>query len=213
MMKLYQYDHCPYCVKARMIFGLKQLPVDVVTLLNDDEATPIRMIGVKMVPILEKAAGEYMAESMDIVRYIDGMDDAPLLTRANDPSIATWLMQASAYLYKLAMPRWVQAPLPEFATDAARQYFTHKKEAMIGAFEEVMARGQDYMAQANTQLEVLEGILPQQDTPYGEDDIHLFAVLRSLSIVKGIIYPARIEDYRQRMSQISGVPLYDDIAV
>ena len=22
-MKLYSYDHCPYCVKARMIFGLR----------------------------------------------------------------------------------------------------------------------------------------------------------------------------------------------
>ncbi|HCS3144438.1 TPA: glutaredoxin, partial [Shigella flexneri] len=26
-MKLYIYDHCPYCLKARMIFGLKNIPV------------------------------------------------------------------------------------------------------------------------------------------------------------------------------------------
>ena len=25
-MKLYVYDHCPFCVRARMIFGLKNLP-------------------------------------------------------------------------------------------------------------------------------------------------------------------------------------------
>ncbi|EPT9973233.1 glutaredoxin, partial [Escherichia coli] len=25
-MKLYIYDHCPYCLKARMIFGLKNIP-------------------------------------------------------------------------------------------------------------------------------------------------------------------------------------------
>ena len=24
-MKLYVYDHCPFCVRARMIFGLKNL--------------------------------------------------------------------------------------------------------------------------------------------------------------------------------------------
>ncbi|MDN5160564.1 glutaredoxin, partial [Escherichia coli] len=24
-MKLYIYDHCPYCLKARMIFGLKNI--------------------------------------------------------------------------------------------------------------------------------------------------------------------------------------------
>ncbi len=53
-MKLYIYDHCPFCVKARMIFGLKNLPVERITLLNDDEATPTKMIGKKMAPILQK---------------------------------------------------------------------------------------------------------------------------------------------------------------
>ena len=36
-MKLYIYDHCPFCVKARMIFGLKNKPVELVVMLNDDE--------------------------------------------------------------------------------------------------------------------------------------------------------------------------------
>ena len=37
-MKLYVYDHCPFCVRACMIFGLKNLPVELVVLANDDEA-------------------------------------------------------------------------------------------------------------------------------------------------------------------------------
>lgn len=28
-MKLYVYDHCPFCAKARMIFGLKSLPLEL----------------------------------------------------------------------------------------------------------------------------------------------------------------------------------------
>ena len=28
-MNLYVYDHCPFCVRARMIFGLKNLPVEL----------------------------------------------------------------------------------------------------------------------------------------------------------------------------------------
>lgn len=31
-MKLYVYDHCPFCVRACMIFGLKNLPVELVVL-------------------------------------------------------------------------------------------------------------------------------------------------------------------------------------
>lgn len=53
-MKLFIYDHCPFCVKARMIFGLQGQPVRLVTLLNDDEITPTTMIGKKMAPILQK---------------------------------------------------------------------------------------------------------------------------------------------------------------
>ncbi len=36
-VKLYIYDHCPFCVKARMIFGLKNIPVELNVLQNDDE--------------------------------------------------------------------------------------------------------------------------------------------------------------------------------
>lgn len=46
-MKLYIYDHCPFCVKARMIFGLKNVPVELVVMLNDDEETPVRLVGKK----------------------------------------------------------------------------------------------------------------------------------------------------------------------
>lgn len=53
-MKLYIYDHCPFCVRARMIFGLRDVAVEEVVLANDDEATPIGMIGSKQVPILQK---------------------------------------------------------------------------------------------------------------------------------------------------------------
>jgi len=54
-----------------MIFGLTQTPVELIPLANDDEATPIGLIGAKQVPILQKADGSHMGESLDIVRYID----------------------------------------------------------------------------------------------------------------------------------------------
>ena len=70
-MKLYVYDHCPYCVRARMIFGLKNLAFEKIVLLNDDESTPVGLIGKKAVPILIKENGEAMPESLDIVKYVD----------------------------------------------------------------------------------------------------------------------------------------------
>ncbi|WP_230492940.1 glutathione S-transferase N-terminal domain-containing protein [Martelella alba] len=64
-MKLYVYDHCPYCVRARMPFALKNIPFEPVFVPNDDEDTPIHMISRKMLPILEDTDG-CMGESLDI---------------------------------------------------------------------------------------------------------------------------------------------------
>ena len=68
-MKLYIYDHCPFCVRARMIFGLRGVAVEEVILQNDDEETPIRMIGAKQVPILQKDDGSFMGESLYCALY------------------------------------------------------------------------------------------------------------------------------------------------
>jgi len=40
-MKLYIYDHCPFCVRARMIFGLRDVAVEGVGLAKYDETTPV----------------------------------------------------------------------------------------------------------------------------------------------------------------------------
>ena len=119
-MKLFIYDHCPFCVKARMIFGLKNLPVRLVTLLSDDEATPVGMIGKKMAPILQKDDGSYLPESMDIVHYVDNLDGKPLLTGKTNPAIADWLQRVGGYSINLLLPRFANADFEEFATDRPR---------------------------------------------------------------------------------------------
>ena len=99
-MKLFIYDHCPFCVKARMIFGLKNIPVELNILMNDDVDTPTRMIGQKMAPILQKDDSRYMAESMDIVHYVDKVDGKPLLTGDRNPAIAAWLRKVNEYTWR-----------------------------------------------------------------------------------------------------------------
>jgi glutaredoxin 2 len=214
-MKLYVYDHCPFCVKARTIFGFKNIAFDLVVLLNDDEATPTRMIGKKMAPILEHE-GRYLAESMDIVGYIDGLSGDRILSDPLNPAVAQWNADASGPLFSLALPRWAAADLEEFSTPAARAYFTGNKERMIGNFEKHMAASPDYIATLNRHLLALEPLIQSSEAVNGElseDDVHLFANLRSLSIVRGIEYPAGVDAYRRRMAERSGVDLHDSIAV
>ena len=42
---VYVYDHCPFCVRVRLAFGLKNIKHEVRFLANDDVETPMKLIG------------------------------------------------------------------------------------------------------------------------------------------------------------------------
>lgn len=217
-MKLYIYDHCPYCIKARIIFGIKNTPFELITLQNDDEKTPISMVGQKIVPILEKDDGSFMPESMDIIHYVDQNYSGDSIMKPeghnNNEKITEWLNNSREYLYKLAMPRWASAKLEEFQSQSAIDYFTNKKEAMIGSFQENLSNSNELIKIANNHLIDLSKIIQDFDiNEFSENDIHIFAALRSLSIVKGINFPDNIAKYAKELSDISNIEMHFDIAL
>ena len=218
-MKLYIYDHCPFCVRARMIFGLRNVPVEEIILLNNDEATPIGLIGAKQVPILQKPDGSHMGESLDIVRYVDEFAGQARLDETIRPAVQAWFDQASQPCNHLVMPRDVrlEPPLPEFATAEAIAYFVQKKEQNIGSFEQNLAETHTYLERIHLALPELAALLGGQ--PYlngsapGMEDIIIFPVLRNLTLVKGIAFPAKLQAYIERLSAESKVPLYSERAL
>lgn len=215
-MKLYVYDHCPFCVRSRMIFGLKDVACEIITLPNDDEATPTRLIGKKMLPVLVTESNEAIGESLDIVKYIDENYGSAVVTVPDNSAIETWMEEATKLIYPLAIPRWASADFDEFRQDAARHYFVSKKEAVFGPFARLMEQTDSLVAEINAKLEVLELLLSQQERDSGHfslTDIRLFPLLRSLSIVKGITWPAGVDEWRREMAVKSHVNLNDDVAI
>lgn len=222
-MKLYHYDHCPYCIKARMIFGLKNVPIELEALLNDDEKTPMDLIGQKMVPILIKKDGTAMPESLDIVKFIDENYGESTLVEFSEghPEVTQWLQDSRQFVYHLVMPRWVQMSLPEFATDSARQYFQNKKEKQnIGLFSEALAQTATYKALAEKALAQLESLMNSNAELYENlgaglhvDDFHVFATLRSLTAVKDLKFPNKVEQYLHRIADQTKIDLFTDRAL
>eukprot|EP00128_Syssomonas_multiformis_P002655 Colp12_sorted_trinity150504_noHs@20896 len=146
---LYDYNHCPYCVIARSIFGLKNVPHKLVTLLNDDEATPIGLVGAKQVPILQFEDGKAMPESMDIVKYIDANVNGPSVLEESDrDDLKQWIAKLNKVVYHLCMPRWIkpEVGLEEFKTEGAINYFVTKKTKTIGDFDEALKKSDEYIA-------------------------------------------------------------------
>ncbi|MEW3405820.1 glutaredoxin 2 [Escherichia coli] len=210
-MKLYIYDHCPYCLKARMIFGLKNIPVELHVLLNDDAETPTRMVGQKQVPILQKDDSRYMPESMDIVHYVDKLDGKPLLTGKRSPAIEEWLRKVNGYANKLLLPRFAKSAFDEFSTPAARKYFVDKKEASAGNFADLLAHSDGLIKNISDDLRALDKLIVKPNAVNGElseDDIQLFPLLRNLTLVAGINWPSRVADYRDNMAKQVMLPTY-----
>ena len=199
-----------------MIFGLKNIPFELQILLNDDIETPTAMIGKKMVPILQKDDGSYMAESMDIVHYVDQLDNKPVVSGAVNDAIRNWLEGTSHTINLLTMPRTPHLPLAEFATEGARAFYTRAKTEWVGDFQTLIDNTGECLITINQALNELEPYIQSPDAVNGvlsEDDFHLFAALRVLSAVKGVVYPAQVDAYRQKMSELSHVRLLDDVAL
>ncbi|MEG9490555.1 glutaredoxin 2 [Mannheimia indoligenes] len=210
-MKLYVYDHCPYCVRARMVLGLKDLPVELVMIANDDEATPIGLVGKKVVPILVKEDDTAMPESLDIVRYVDTHYSNPMITDNIRPEIEQWISKLSKVYNHLLLPRFVNLDLAEFEKQSAIDYFVKKKTENIGDFEQNLAETDKHIATVQPLIDDLSDLIKSEKALNGElslEDIIVFPMLRNLTCVKALQFSPKVLDYINKMAELSKIDLY-----
>ncbi len=61
---LYNYDHCPFCVRVRLALGFKNIKHNLVFMANDDVHTPTSLVGKKIAPIMVRI-------SCSLTRFFD----------------------------------------------------------------------------------------------------------------------------------------------
>lgn len=215
-MKLYIYEHCPYCVRADMVARYREVSLQRVCLANDDEATPLALVGAKQVPILQFDDGHAIPESLDIVAALDPLGrSARRLRPALDPE--PWLQPLTAvhtHLDCLLFPRVLQLGLAEFASAAARDYFRQRKEAVIGrSFAQALDETVEHMRAVEQALASMPALPFPADARLGMDDVLIFPTLRNLTMVRGLRIPHPVQDYLRRISGLLAMPDYTDRAV
>lgn len=211
-MKLFIYQHCPFCVRAQMIVGLKNMPVETAVIMEGDAETPTRMVGRKVVPILQKDDGSYMPESLDIVHYIDALKAPQVASGTVDPTIEAWCKGISGSIFELAVPRFTKADFAELATTEAREAFRQRETRAFGDLEQLIADTPALLADVEAQLAVLEPLLAERQS-IDITDFILFPILRSLTIVKGVHFGPQAEAYLARVAGASGVDLLTEKAL
>mmetsp|Transcript_83752 Transcript_83752/g.148157 ORF Transcript_83752/g.148157 Transcript_83752/m.148157 type:complete len:288 (-) Transcript_83752:206-1069(-) len=240
--KLYGYDHSHYTVRCRMALGLKKVPYRMIWVAEDDEETPMQLVGKKITPIIEFPGEAAMMESSDIINRIDS-DSAygpPVLKpKTERPEVDAWIKKLSVPMRNLGRPRYIRSSmLPEFRSRSARERFvtTHplpdpetgvtlsKAEwaELPKAFRDT--RYENYWQDSERQLrdlnEALQGVdgliaSAKHVSPQGLswDDILFFSRLRGITLIKGSKLPSSLENYLETMSEMTDVPLLTQMAI
>jgi len=195
-----------------MIFGLKKVPFELGVIMEGDVETPTRMVGKKVVPILEKEKGVYMPESMDIVHHVDQLDGAPVISGECDASIEAWCKENTRTVFNLAIPRFTRADFKELATPAAREAYTQREINAFDDLDTLVANTQTYIDTLSAELGKIEAWLSARN-PVSITDFYLFPVLNSLTIVKGFPYTEALRGYLDHISTSCNVPLFTDKAL
>lgn len=214
-MKLYLYDHCPFCVRADMVAGWRKLPVARVYLLNDDVQAHLDLIGVKMAPILQFDDDRAIGESLDIVQALDRVDTGGAHLDPWDQVSAQMagLSSVGHAINCLLFPRNVRLGLPEFATEGAIAYFTERKQDGIGmTFNQALAETPDHIDTVERMLAEMTPVdVPTAQLRMG--DVLLFPTLRNLTMVQGLTWPAWAQTYVTEVAALTGVQTYTDRAI
>jgi glutaredoxin 2 len=213
-MKLYVYEHCPFATSVRVISGLNDIHLDLVVMPFDEEEALIHMVGKKTVPILVKNDGSAMAESVDIIDEIAGLNGIDLPdTQELDKVFSNWLSMFLLTLQRLMYPR-VHTMIPrliEFEHESAREEWERKKSITVGNFSSVLEHTQDDLRIFNEGLSSLAQDIQDKGidmTNYGLSHARLFSFLRCVSMVRGVTWPASLDLFMADVSEKSGIALW-----
>ncbi|HXH32043.1 MAG TPA: glutaredoxin 2 [Bacteriovoracaceae bacterium] len=210
-LTLYHYVHCPFCIRVRMALGLLNLPFESVVLPYDDEATPLKLTGKKMLPILT-AEGAPMNESLEIMAFLDQQNTLGMKAMVSSLQFAVFtqkLTDLGETVHSLAMPYWVYTQ--EF-DERSRNYFKHKKELKRGPFGALMRNRDVFVSELSGKISYLETrLVPFYDSEKVSGyDVLLAAHLWGLYAVPEFHFSERVHAYLQTVKQLCNFNYHQD---
>lgn len=200
-MKLYHYVHCPFCVRVRLALGFLQISFESIVVPYDDEETPVKLTGKKMLPIMAFDDGTIMNESLDIIKKLDPNNLLKnQLMNLHQEEFNALLERIGKPVHNLCMPYWIWTP--EFNQNS-RNYFQKKKEVKRGPFAKLIHQKEEFIAELDLILAGLENDLK----PFYKNDeltildIALAAHLWGMYIFPEFQFSPKIHNYLQKVKR------------
>ncbi|WP_261817922.1 glutaredoxin 2 [Vibrio gallicus] len=202
-MKLYIYEHCPFCARVAFVAQTLGLDIEYVVVDYADADTLINLIGQKMVPVLEKDDGSIMAESLDMIAYF--LDTANS-SQARLPSAATLAFQQQAFpwIQRIGYPRWSNLDLKEFQSDSSKMAWRAKKETQALNFDHLLEQTKPIVEQVNSLLIDAQALIEPNSgvsTLPIVDQALYFSLLRGFFAEPSIEWPTELKQWLVTCSQ------------
>ncbi|WP_333912704.1 glutaredoxin 2 [Vibrio coralliirubri] len=208
-MKLYIYDHCPFCARVSYIAQSLGLNIELVSVDYDDAQTLIDLIGKKMVPVLQKDDGSIMAESLDIIVYFMELKSSDE-QRVPSEQVTAFQTRVFPLTQQIGRPRWWNLDLAEYRSAGAKEAWRASKETECFNFEELLEKTPQFVQLINPLLKDAELLL---DLENGESSLPLidqavyFSMLRGFCVEATIEWPNDLNRWMETKSQELGISL------
>ncbi|SBS28532.1 Glutaredoxin-2 [Marinomonas spartinae] len=218
-MQLYQYDHCPNCVRADMVANYKALFHEKIYLLHGDDDECYALLKKqssfknRQLPIFKSDDNTIITDGLKIARYLDkiGNSEKPIRPSTKNITAHNILEEAELHINCLVFPRNILLGLPEFSSRQSRDEFRIKKESEIRRpFEKALEETQHHKKIVETALQRLpEQSLPSNhDHTISWDDVMLFPKLRNLTMVLNLQFPDHLRRYIDEVAQATSIHTY-----
>lgn len=177
----------------------------------DDEETPVRLTGKKMLPIMV-IDGKAVNESLDIMALLDHENKLKIQEAINAPEYQTLtatLARLGNLVHSVAMPYWMWTP--EF-NDSSRAYFQKKKEEKRGPFKELVKNQRQFVEGLNTEFsELTKNLKPfYKSSTFSLYDLLIAAHIWGLYVVPEFQFPEEIHRYLQSVKAICHFNYHED---
>ncbi|KNC78739.1 hypothetical protein SARC_08834 [Sphaeroforma arctica JP610] len=215
MPTLHLYDHCPYCIRVELALGLMGIKYDRVLYGYGDMTGPTKLVGKKMLPIWEDDAGKFHVESMDIVSLLQSYATAENLFKpaSNRADLKEWWSRFTPVYSGLTRPRFPRLPVKDFAEKADVDYHRSKYDKQNVDLNIEMSKTSEYIKAMSALLEefsekILYSTECMTEGGVSLDDIIYLPWFRNLTVVKGLEYPTKLEQYTSAVCAKANVELY-----
>ncbi|MEZ9566604.1 glutaredoxin 2 [Vibrio artabrorum] len=207
-MKLYIYEHCPFCARVLYVAGSLNLSINSTVIDYDDETTTTKISGIKQVPVFVNDNNQALTESLDIIEHLLQQAD---VCEKSKPShdVLQWQSDAFLTLQKIGYPRWYLYPLKEFKKESAQIAWREKKETETLNFDALLADTKDIARDAEELIKRAGALLNTNKKTKRDlvDKSIIFSILRGFTSAIEINWDPFVANWIIKQSKETGVSL------